>query len=162
MLPDKVKRCDVLKPESIDDEEDKDDEEDIGDESNSNCHRWGRDDDRRLFGAIRQLENEGVITYKELMNMPLQIAFSSKEVIQLAQSIGWKTLNRQLLTRIRKLSKRDFSAREIKQLKSIIRHDDNHKDLNYENIIYHFPGKSLKRLKEVSKQIVRGKENKTL
>lgn len=111
--------------------------------------RWRRNDDKELFKLIREFERKGILTLSEIMEMSTKDAFSSKVLTLIARSFNWKGLNKQLLTRIQNLSSRDFSARELKQLKSTLKKQYKYKNLDYDELIYNFPGKSMHRLQEV-------------
>mmetsp|Transcript_17988 Transcript_17988/g.17714 ORF Transcript_17988/g.17714 Transcript_17988/m.17714 type:complete len:104 (-) Transcript_17988:67-378(-) len=89
-------------------------------------------------------------------------ACTSQGVNTLAKKFGWKSLKKYLVLRIQSLCKRDFSVRETKNLKRIIKKDYNYKNLNYRKIIFEFPGKSVARLQEVCQEIIERKFKKTL
>jgi hypothetical protein len=124
--------------------------------------RWKREDDKRLFQLIREFEDDGVFTFKELLNMNLSDAIQNEGIIELARQFEWKGLNKQLVLRIKNLSKKDFSARELKQLKSMLRKVYHYKDFDYNEILYDFPGKHINRLREVCALILMGRESKSL
>jgi hypothetical protein len=124
--------------------------------------RWKREDDKRLFQLIREFEDDGVFTFKELINMNLSDAIHNEGIVELARQFEWKGLNKALVTRIKSLSKKDFSARELKQLKSMLRKVYHYKDFDYNEILYEFPGKHINRLREVCGLILIGRESKSL
>lgn len=124
--------------------------------------RWGREHDRMLFQLIRQLETEGILTFDELKTIQPRQAYRHKGVCLLAKRFGWKTIVRNLVSRIRNLQEKDFSVREVKLMKQIIKKDYKYKNVDYDKIIYHFPGKSLARVTEVGDNIVQGKLKKRL
>lgn len=125
--------------------------------------RWRREDDKRLFSVIRSLEREGHLTLEELTHMnPATEACGHKGVSMLAKIFEWKSLKKHLVIRIQSLVKRDFSVRETKNLKRILKKEYNYENLNYEKIIYEFPGKSFARLIEVCDHIVKNRYEKTL
>lgn len=125
--------------------------------------RWNRQKDKVLFQVIRSLEADGKVTFEELISMNAgRDACSHPGVSLLAKKFGWKSLKKYLVLRIQSLSKRDFSVRETKALKRILKRDYEYKDLDYGKIIYEFPGKSVQRLKEVCDEIIQRRFQKTL
>lgn len=108
------------------------------------------------------MEKEGVLNFDELMTIQPRQAYRHKGVCLLAKRFGWKTIVRNLVTRIRNLQEKDFSVREVKLMKQIIKKDYKYMNVNYDDIIYHFPGKSLARVIEVGENIVKGKLKKRL
>mmetsp|Transcript_14086 Transcript_14086/g.15745 ORF Transcript_14086/g.15745 Transcript_14086/m.15745 type:complete len:175 (-) Transcript_14086:107-631(-) len=117
--------------------------------------RWGRTEDRKLFHLLRMLESENQLDIEEILKMDAnKDAYGNPGIHLLAKKFGWKSLMKNLVQRIQALFKKDFSVREIKLLKQIIKKEYCYKSLDYEKIIFHFPGKKMCRLKEVSEQII--------
>ena len=56
-----------------------------------------------------------------------------------------------------------FSVRETKRLKRLIKHRFGGNEIDYESLLYEFPGKTLEHLRETSEEIIahrRGRRNK--
>lgn len=67
----------------------------------------------------------------------------------LAKMIKWKGTKLRLVERIRAVSQlTKFSVREMKKLRRIIKKEYKGKDIDYEKLVYEFPGKSLTQLKK--------------
>lgn len=139
-------------------------EESDSDFSAKDCKkRWNRNKDKSLFKVIRSLEKEGKLSLEELISLDAsKDASSNPGVCILAKKFRWKSLKKFLLLRIQSLSKRDFSVRETKALKKILKKEYQYKDLDYSKIIEEFPGKTVRRLEEVCDEIIRRRFDKTL
>lgn len=154
----------LKKPDNEEEKEEmKEDKEPSDWQSDHQKKRWGRDDDKRLFGVIRSLEKQGLLSLQEILEMDANTqACSNKGVSALAKKFKWKSLKKYLVFRIQSLWGKEFSVRETKLLKRIIKKNYNYENLDYENILYNFPGKTLERVMEVSEEIVRSRHEKTL
>jgi hypothetical protein len=53
-------------------------------------------------------------------------------------------------------------VRELKNLKKLLKKKYKYENIDYSDLIYEFPGKSINQLVEVTKSIIREKKNKTL
>lgn len=124
--------------------------------------RWGRAKDKNLFQLIREMEQEKILTFDELKTIEPRQAYRHKGVRLLAKRFGWKTIVRNLVSRIKNLQEKEFSVREIKLMKSIIKKEYRYKNVNYDKLIYHFPGKSMEDVVEFCDKIVNAKLNKCL
>lgn len=124
--------------------------------------RWGREEDKKLFNLVREMDKEGTLTFDELKTIRPSQAHKHEGVCLLTKRFGWKAIARNLLYRIENLQGRDFSVREVKHIKNIVKREYKYKDIDYEKVIYHFPGKSLARVIEVCDMIVKGRFDKTL
>ncbi|CAI2359130.1 unnamed protein product [Moneuplotes crassus] len=125
--------------------------------------RWGRKQDEILFKTIREMEQQQIITLDELLNWDHTLTLKDNEAIQeLCIRSQWKAHPGKLLTRIQSLSKHEFSFREIKKLKQILRRKYNYKNIDYNEVIYGFPGKSMAALKKMINQIKDSFKNQSL
>ncbi|CAI2361455.1 unnamed protein product [Moneuplotes crassus] len=124
--------------------------------------RWGKKEDKTLFYAIRQLEKQGVLKLDDLFDIEPRDARYNIILRYLRNELGWKSVFKDLVKRIKTRISDSFSHREIKQLKNIIKKEYNYRNLDYEKILYDFPGKSLARVTEVADLIVRSKTAKKL
>ena len=71
----------------------------------------------------------------------------SSSLDQNAELMSWKGTNFYLQTRIRVLlNKQHFSVREMKQMRRLIRENIFDSEFDFEDVIYHFPGKSRKNI----------------
>lgn len=137
--------------------------EKIGNETSPNevKKRWGKKEDKILWKTIRRDISHGVYTLEILKNIPLAEAKDNINIIQLSDSIGWKTTNAKLLERIQKSISDNFSAREEILLRKLIK-KKSYKNLDYEAILSHFPGKSRVRIMEVCQNFCKAKKMKKL
>ena len=95
------------------------------------------------------MEKEGILTLEELIRIdPDYEAEQNKEVINLGKSLNWKYSLRNLIVRVQKFVNSNFSVRETKLLKKLVKESDM-KNIDYENILYNFPGKSIERIRSV-------------
>lgn len=131
-------------------------------EDDGKLTRWGRDKDKVLFQLIHDMEKQNLLTLEGLANIDLNEAYNNEEALLLAHKFGWKTIVKNLIIRIKSLINRDFSIREMKNLKRIIKKDYKYKKLDFEKIIYDFPGKTMQRLQEVCDEIVDCKTKRNL
>ena len=115
-----------------------------------NRKRWGRKDDRKLFKLIRNSEANGILTLKEILQFsPTDMDLPNQHIIQLVEESNWRQSPKELILRVKNLMRNDFSVREGKDLKNIIK-KSKYKNLNYEQILEYFPGKTLERIIQVS------------
>ncbi|CAI2360221.1 unnamed protein product [Moneuplotes crassus] len=106
--------------------------------------RWGKCQDKKLFAAIRSLEKQGVLQLESLLAMNTETeADNNQGVAALAEKIQWKCKFKNLVYRVKKLSNKKFSFREVKALKRIIKKEYQDKPIDYDKVLYHFPGKSM-------------------
>lgn len=81
-------------------------------------------------------------------------ASKSTELAEISSKIGWKGTVKRLIRRIKAIQTRtDFSVRERKRLKKIIKKAYIGKSIDYEAVLYEFPGKNLEILKEECEKI---------
>lgn len=123
--------------------------------------RWGKAEDKILWQTIREDISNGRYTLEVLKNIPLVEGKRNIHVQQLSQRIGWKTTNVKLLERIQKSISDSFSAREEILLRKLIK-KKGYKNLDYDTILSHFPGKSRERIVEVCQNFCDAKKMKKL
>ena len=115
--------------------------------------RWGRREDCQLFINIRKLEKEGVLTLSEIVGIKSQLkAENHKGLIMLAERLDWKASNLNLVLRVKKFIHPVFSVRDIRLLKKLLMKSQ-YKNIDYEQILDNFPGKSMERIRTISKII---------
>lgn len=125
--------------------------------------RWGRQNDKKLFEKIREYETKKYLKLKDLMKIQLSHhTFKHPVVKMLARELGWGETSKMLLERIQTLCKKNFSTREIKALKNIIKKEYKYRDVDHEAIFYHFPGKTMSELIRISNKICNIKSKKKL
>ncbi|CAI2387145.1 unnamed protein product [Moneuplotes crassus] len=127
-----------------------------------NWIRWGKNEDKLLFHKIHGLEKKGVLSLDEIINLPSREVKNDPSVRHLCSVFHWRTLPRDLVKRIKKRMSDYFSHREIKLMKRIIKHQYKYQNLDYEKILYEFPGKTLARVTEVADLVVRCKQDMKL
>lgn len=131
--------------------------------SNAVVRRWNRADDKKLFQVIRDLEAKGLLSLHQLLQIKItRASFRNKLLKKIAEQLDWRETSKLLLARIQKLSKMEFTTREVKLLKRMIKKNYAYKNLDYEAIFYHFPGKTMQELIEVSDKICKIKTQKKL
>ena len=81
-------------------------------------------------------------------------------LIDIKHKLGWKTCLKDLIARIKSCISDKFSVRELKELKRMIKSMG--KEINYEEILFNFPGKSLELVKKAWETIWRMKQNQIL
>jgi hypothetical protein len=125
--------------------------------------RWGRSEDKSLFKLIRDMEEQGALSLKEILQVNSRSdVYKHEGLCSLAHAFQWKSLIKNLLFRIKNLCGREFSVRELKMLKKLLKKKYKYEKIDYNDLIYEFPGKSVNQLMEVTKRIIREKNNKTL
>jgi hypothetical protein len=76
-------------------------------------------------------------------------AYHMEVLDEIKREIDWKGTKSELLKRIRKLGRSlEFSARDVKFLKKLINQQRKKGYLNFEEVLYYFPGKSLKHIED--------------
>ena len=124
--------------------------------------RWSRTEDKELFKQIRTLEAQGVLSLDEILALDAyKQAAKHTGVRILAELFGWKGLMRHLVNRVKSLCNKDFSVREIKRLKKIVK-SFKYRDLDYDDICYEFPGQTKARIEQLCQEICVRKANCTL
>ena len=118
-----------------------------------NRKRWGRKDDRKLFKFIKNMEESGILTLKEIQELsPVDMNQPNQHIDRLVGGLDWKQGPKELIVRIQNLMRNDFSVREGKDLKNILK-KSKYKNLNYDKILEYFPGKTLERIIQASNLI---------
>ncbi|CAI2359805.1 unnamed protein product [Moneuplotes crassus] len=123
--------------------------------------RWGRNQDKVLFQTIRDMEQDQIIILDEILNLNSH-SNNYEGIEQLKERSGWKACHAKLLTRIKSLYSSEFSFREIKKLKKILRNTYNFGEIDYEKLIYEFPGKTMTVLTEICIRLKESYGNKSL
>ena len=124
--------------------------------------RWGLREDKLLFKTIHQLENLNLISLTELENIDPAEGKHNENIRYLHSILGWKSSFKDLVRRIQSKISHDFSKREIKYLKKIMNDVYNYENIDYEEVLYQFPGKTLERVKEASDMICEARRNRML
>ena len=109
--------------------------------------RWGRKEDKELFKQIYLLEKQGAISLTELSQINTNDFEMTKDVGLniLVEKFNWKSELKALVIRIQNCLSDKFSVRETRLLKKLCKKSS---PPNYEEILYNFPGKSMKRVVE--------------
>ncbi|CAI2358748.1 unnamed protein product [Moneuplotes crassus] len=127
-----------------------------------NWIRWGKNEDKLLFHKIHELEKQGVLSLDEIINLPSREIKNDPSVRHLCSVFHWLALPRDLVKRIKKRVSDYFSHREIKLMKRIIKNQYKYQNLDYEKILYEFPGKTLARVTEFADLVVTSKQGMKL
>ncbi|CAI2377231.1 unnamed protein product [Moneuplotes crassus] len=125
--------------------------------------RWGLQEDKNLCKVIKDLENRGILDLQKVLNLGI-IKDSSlhPELELLAEMLKWRNPLRTLVSRIKKLYSRGYSKREIKRLKKKLKSFQGVEDIDYEALLYDFPGKTMKDFVPLCESLTRCIWNKTL
>ncbi|CAI2384478.1 unnamed protein product [Moneuplotes crassus] len=125
--------------------------------------RWGRSQDKMLFKHIRKMEQHKQICMGEVFKLQTYNDCLHDESLQeLSKSVGWKASAKKLLARIKSLWDTEFSCREVKQLKQILKRNYEYKGINLNEVIYHFPGKNMLTLEKMVDILVQKYKKKSL
>ena len=116
--------------------------------------RWGKEEDRKLFQILIDLENSNIIQIDDLTKPSLPKDW--KNVMKIVwRRWGWIGPYSLFNRRVKNMLKQSqFSAREILLLKRILRLEFRHKNLNYEAIAKRFPGKSIQYIRDICQKII--------
>ncbi|CAI2360040.1 unnamed protein product [Moneuplotes crassus] len=135
----------------------------VSPKNNRKMNRWGKCHDKKLFAAIRFLEKKGILKLNDLLTMNASTEAKCDQGVKiLANKISWNWQYENLVERVKNLSDKKFSFREIKTLKRIIKKEYRHKPLDYEKILYHFPGKTVEKLMATCDHIMACIKDKSL
>ncbi|CAI2368624.1 unnamed protein product [Moneuplotes crassus] len=125
--------------------------------------RWGREKDKILFQEIRLLERTDKLSIPDILALKTQEdCLKDDDFMNLRNRVGWNAAPKKLLARIKYCCSTDFSCREIKLLKKILKKEHFHDQIDLEKIIYHFPGKTMTSLKKVIETLTECRKNKVL
>ena len=116
--------------------------------------RWGKEEDRKLFQILIDLENSNIIQIDDLTKLSLPKEWKSIMKI-IWRKWGWIGPHSLFNRRVKNMLKQSqFSAREILLLKRILRLEFKHKNLNYEAIATRFPGKNIQYIHDICQKII--------
>ncbi|CAI2382881.1 unnamed protein product [Moneuplotes crassus] len=106
--------------------------------------RWGKQDDKRLFKILREMEVQHELSVSEILVGNNSFQNESEITLEdLCEKVGWISKPKKLLARIRTFWDKDFSFREVKVLKKILRKEFNYQNIDLERVNTYFPAKSL-------------------
>jgi len=118
--------------------------------SRKSITRWKKEDDKKLFKEIRKLEAQGLLSLEEILQMdPGRDIKYHSGVKLLSEAIEWKSVRKTLVKRIHNLCNGGFSVRDIKRLKKDLKTMSKSGEIDYEVLIYNYPGKPLNKFKQV-------------
>ena len=80
----------------------------------------------------------------------------------LSDAIKWKSVRKALVKRIQTVCKGGFSVRDIKRLKKELKSLRPKGEIDYEALIYNYPGKPLNQFKDLCEEILERMDKKTL
>ena len=130
--------------------------------------RWGRREDKDVFNKLWDRLDEINKSAEEFFNFDSSAIFDNANLKikgRLQNEVAsrlWKDPYF-LLKRLFKLySNQSFSVREVRTLKRTIRNLKQKSTLNEKSILYNYPGKTLKTLKETIQNILTRKYNEDL
>lgn len=107
--------------------------------------RWGREEDKYLFGRIYYLERQNLLTLEELLALEANESTVYQTIVShLASIANWRGLLHHMILRIKKLcNQNEFSVREEKLFRKILKEQISLNKIDYSKIHYEFPGKSF-------------------
>ncbi|CAI2374502.1 unnamed protein product [Moneuplotes crassus] len=123
--------------------------------------RWGRSEDKFLFQTIREMEQLQIITLDELLHPHPNTNINDYEGIhELCSKVNWRSSAAKLLARIKTLCNPEFSFREMRKLKKIIKRIHNQEEIDYNDLIYEFPGKTIHILQDTIRSLLESSNQK--
>lgn len=107
--------------------------------------RWKREDDKILFSQIQRLEGVGVISLEYINDLQyITPNFFASNIRLLADLSGWRGTLYQMIKRVQFLcSISEFTAREWKLFKRLLRLQIDSDKINLKKLHCEFPGKSF-------------------
>lgn len=110
--------------------------------------RWGRIEDRSAYEVFRNYLNETDLTVEEVFRKP-----KSKRATLFLESLGkqcgWKRELIYFEQRLKKLNDlKTFSVREMKLLRRTIRRQKKVGEIDWDQVLYNFPGKTMDMIQE--------------
>ena len=123
--------------------------------------RWGNPQDIHLFTLIHSDELKGFISLKEIKEIKVDYSIEENPILKkLKEQTGWKFSLEDLLDRIKRKNKDEFSKREEQKLKSIIK--KNGYNPEYNQVHSKLPWKSIEAIKIACDAICREKRRKRI
>lgn len=144
--------------EEAEDAEDSDDQTSLPESKCDKANkfvRWRRDNDKTLFCCLQTLEDHGVISLQFILDLTdITASYFSNNVRLLADLSSWKGTLFQLVKRIQFLcSIEEFTARELKLFKRLLKQQIKADELELRKILYEFPGKSIEYIEKMARDI---------
>lgn len=125
--------------------------------------RWGKKQDDKLFHILREMEACHKVCFNDIIwDDEGMKDFNRKFLKDLCKRAEWISNPKKLLKRIKNFWDKDFSVRELKTLKRILRKDFDYKNVDIEQIGNHFPSKSIDNIQKTVKMLTEKYELKTL
>lgn len=117
--------------------------------------RWRKEDDKELFSSFRKMCRKAMFNLRDVVSAPLRKNKAYKQIIlEVAQQVGWKGKTSMVVRRIKKiLNNSELSVREKQDLTRMYKQQVKEGQLDWEKILYEFPGKNLIFVKEFWKTI---------
>lgn len=124
--------------------------------------RWGREEDKHLFARIRELENNNTFRIQAILDLdPESDVDRVPEVIFLVKEVSWISSPTKLVKRVQSLANEsEFSVRDMKLLKRTLKKKYKNKKVNYEELMFQFPGKDINVLIQLSEEILNTKQTR--
>lgn len=122
--------------------------------------RWRKEDDKVLFHKLRQLCNRHNITREKFID--LFKAHKHPLIIELMGEVGWKCSEASFIHRILKLNRncRSLSCREKKRLRKDYYNQVRDNNIDWDTLVYEFPGKDFDYIKKTCLSFPRGEKLK--
>lgn len=113
--------------------------------------RWGKEKDKHVYHALsKHLNNLEISLQDFFQSIPVESDNNLKILSKVAEDCQWNRTLPNLFKRLRKLyTNTKFSVRDIKALGKLIKRKETVcEQVNYQELCFHFPGKSVDSLKE--------------
>ncbi|CAI2381425.1 unnamed protein product [Moneuplotes crassus] len=125
--------------------------------------RWGKKQDNKLFKVLREMEACHKICFNDVIWDEEGLKNLNRKLLRdLCREVKWISNPKKLLKRIKNFWDKDFSVRELKALKRIMRKDFDYKNVDLEQISKHFPSKSMENIMNMVEMLTEKYELKTL
>uniref|UniRef100_A0A7S3N885 Uncharacterized protein n=1 Tax=Euplotes harpa TaxID=151035 RepID=A0A7S3N885_9SPIT len=123
---------------------------------NARLGRWGKKEDSVLYKILLKLQEMKALTISQFLDMQAPITSQAKKLLNvIAYQAKWSGPIPLLLKRIKKIivpSK--FTAREVIQLKRILRKEYGFLNIDYQAVAIEFPGKDVEYVQKECDKIV--------
>lgn len=112
--------------------------------------RWCKDNDKPLYAAYRSMCRQKMFNLKDILTTPLKKNKEYNKLIEeVGKHMGWTGKKSKLVGRLRKIFNNvDLSIREKQALTRMYKQQMKAGMVDWEQILYEFPGKTLIFIKE--------------
>ena len=129
--------------------------EDKPKDGNDKSQRWGNDQDKHVFQILNEYLSQKGSSLSQFVKES-GVTESNQDIItSIASQTGWKRRIKFLYKRIQKLAKDcdNFSIRDLKLFKRVLRNQLRNRSKNYHEILSHFPGKTFEVVQKLADEL---------